>query len=119
MISELVQALIGVGSLLKQGSPSVIGVKPWCGGMLLAINGDGNCTGTSWMVCSLVWAAQAPRRLKSRSTIGGGWGYDDSVPGVVTKQPLPDVGQHDHLHGRQAFPEFNSFYQGLGQIYPW
>ena len=64
MISELVQALIGVGSLLKQGSPSVIGVKPWCGGMLLAINGDGNCTGTSWMVCSLVWAAQAPRRLK-------------------------------------------------------
>ena len=64
IIFELLQALIGVGRLLKQGSPSLVGVKPWCGGMLLAINGDGNCTGTSWMVCSLVWAAQAPQRLK-------------------------------------------------------
>ena len=32
--------------------------------MRLAINGDGDCTGTFWMVCSLVWVAQAPGRLE-------------------------------------------------------
>ena len=64
MIFELLPALIGVGSLLNQRCPSLIGVKPRGGGMRLAITGDGNCTGTSWMMCSLVWAAQVPRRLK-------------------------------------------------------
>ena len=39
----------------------------------------------------------------------GGWGYDDSVPGRSPKQPLPGIGLHAPLHGRQASPEFNSF----------
>ena len=34
------------------------------------------------------------------------------------KQALPGIGLHSPLHGRQACPEFNSFYQGVGQICP-
>ena len=48
----------------------------------------------------------------------GGRGYDDSVPGMTPKQPLPGIRLHDPLHGRQVCPEFNSFHQGLGQINP-
>ena len=28
------------------------------------INDDGNCAGSSWMVCALLWAARDPGRLK-------------------------------------------------------
>ena len=28
------------------------------------INDDGNCAGSSWMVCALLWAAQDPGRLQ-------------------------------------------------------
>ena len=49
----------------------------------------------------------------------GGRGYDNFVPGMVTpKQPLPGIGVRNHLHGRQACPEFNSSHQGLSQICP-
>ena len=34
------------------------------------------------------------------------------------KQPLPGIGLHDPLHGRQACPELNSFHQGVGKIRP-
>ena len=34
------------------------------------------------------------------------------------KLTLAGIGLHDPLHGRQACPEFNSFYQGVGQICP-
>ena len=44
---------------------------------------------------------------RSVSTIGRGRGYDDSVPGDGTKQPLPGTRLRDPLHGRQACPEFN------------
>ena len=38
-------------------------------------------------------------------------------PGRSPKQPLPGIGLHDPLHGREACPEFNSFNQRVGQIY--
>ena len=51
-------------------------------------------------------------------TVGGEG--DTTIPSSwrSPKQPLPGIGLHDPLHGRQACPEFNSFYQGVGQIYP-
>ena len=59
----------------------------------------------------------------------GGYSYhDDSNEGggdttIVSsgrspKQPLPGIGLHDPLHGRQACPKFNSFHEGIGQISP-
>ena len=39
-------------------------------------------------------------------------------PGRSPKQLLPGIGLHDPLHCRQACPEFNSFYEGIGQIFP-
>ena len=41
-----------------------------------------------------------------------------SSPGWASKQPLPGIGLHDPLHDRQAYPEFTSFHQGVGQIFP-
>ena len=46
--------------------------------------------------------------------LGGGRGYDDSVPGEVTKTTSLGIGRHDPLHGRQACPEFKSFQQRVG-----
>ena len=37
---------------------------------------------------------------------------------MAQKQPLPGMGIHDTLHGRQACLEINSFHQGVGQISP-
>ena len=48
----------------------------------------------------------------------GGRGYDDSVPGKSPKQPLPRIGLHDALHGRQACPEFIDLTRGLGKYVP-
>ena len=48
----------------------------------------------------------------------GGRGYDDSVPGEVTKTTTSGDRTTSSPHGRQACPEFNSFHQGFGQIYP-
>ena len=39
-------------------------------------------------------------------------------PGWSPKQLLSGIGVRDHLRGRQACPEFDSFHQGLGQICP-
>ena len=47
-----------------------------------------------------------------------GRGYDDFVPGEVTKTALPGIELHDPLHSRQACPEFVAFDQGVGQICP-
>ena len=52
-------------------------------------------------------------RCVSGPTIGGGRGYDDSVPGKITKT-LPGIGLHDPLHDRQACPKFSSFSLGFG-----
>ena len=49
------------------------------------------------------------------------WGGGDTTipsPGRSPKQPLPGIGLHDPLHGRQACPELNSFYQRIGKICP-
>ena len=46
----------------------------------------------------------------------GGWGYDDFVPGEVTKTAPPGIGLHDPLYGRQACSKFIAFDQGVGQI---
>ena len=54
----------------------------------------------------------------SVSTIGGGGDTTISSPEMSPKQPLPGIGLHDPLHGRQACPEFNSFHQRVGQIRP-
>ena len=54
----------------------------------------------------------------SVSTIGGGEGTTILSPGRSPKQPLPGIGLHDPLHGRQACPKFNSFHEGFGQISP-
>ena len=43
----------------------------------------------------------------SRSTIGEGGDKTIPSPGRSPKQPLPGIGLHDPLHGRQARPEFN------------
>ena len=55
---------------------------------------------------------------ESRSTNGEGGDVMIPFPGRSPKQTLPGIGLHDPLHGRQACPEFNSFYQGIGQICP-
>ena len=49
-----------------------------------------------------------------------GAGGDTTIPSpwIALKQPLPGIGLHDPLHGRQACPEFNSFHQGVDQISP-
>ena len=52
----------------------------------------------------------------SVSTIGGGGDSTIFSPGRLPKQPLPGIGLHDPLHGRQACPEFNSYLQRVGQI---
>ena len=52
------------------------------------------------------------------STIGKGWDTMTSSPGRSPKQPLPGIGLHDALCGRQACPEFIAFDQGVGQICP-
>ena len=54
---------------------------------------------------------------KSRSTIEEGGDTMIPSPGRSPKQPLPGIGLHDPLHGREACPEFNSFNQRVGQIY--
>ena len=38
--------------------------------------------------------------------------------GRSPKQPLPGIGLHKPLHGRQACPKFKLFHQGTGQISP-
>ena len=48
--------------------------------------------------------------------LGGGGDTMIPSPGMAPKQPLPGIGLHDPLHGRQACPEFHSFHQGVGQI---
>ena len=53
---------------------------------------------------------------KRGSTIGESGDTTISSPGRSTKQPLPGIGLHDPLHGRQACPEFIAFDQEVGQI---
>ena len=48
----------------------------------------------------------------------GGRGYDDFVPGEVTKTAPSGMRLHDPLHGRQACPDFVAFDQGVDQICP-
>ena len=70
--------------------------------------------------------AADPDNIENRKEAGreecftdcGGRGYDDSIPGEVTKTTPSGVGLHDPLHGRQACPESNSYHQGVGQISP-
>ena len=57
-------------------------------------------------------------RCSSDSRIRGGRDTTIPSPGRSPKQPLPGIGLHDPLHGRQACPEFNSLHQGVGQISP-
>ena len=54
----------------------------------------------------------------SRSTIGGVGDRTTPSPVWSSKQPLPGIGLHDPLHGRQACPEFTPFHQGVGKICP-
>ena len=56
--------------------------------------------------------------MTSCSTIGEGGDTTIPSPGRSPKHPLPGIGLHDPLHGRQACPEFKSFHQGVGQICP-
>ena len=53
---------------------------------------------------------------KRSPTIGEGGDRTISSPGRSPKQPLPGIGLHGPLHGRQACPEFIAFDQGVGQI---
>ena len=57
-------------------------------------------------------------RLSSCSTIGKGGDATIPSPRRSSKQPLPGIGLHDLLHGRQACSESNSFHQGVGHICP-
>ena len=56
--------------------------------------------------------------LSSVSTIGGGGDTMFPSPGMTPKQPLPGIGLHDPLHGRQACHELNSFRERAGQMSP-
>ena len=55
---------------------------------------------------------------KRGSTIGERGDTTISSPGWSPKQPLPGIGLHDPLHGRQACPDFIAFDQGVGEICP-
>ena len=63
----------------------------------------------------VVYIRLPPRR---GSMIGEGGDTTISSPGKSPKHPLPGIGLHDPLHGRQACPEFIAFDQGVGQICP-
>ena len=52
------------------------------------------------------------------STIGKSGDTTILFPGRSPKQPFPEIGLHDLLHGRQACLEFIAFDQGVGQICP-
>ena len=65
---------------------------------------------------STLTARDNNRRVFQR--LGGGGGLTIPSPGRSPKQPLPGIGLHDPLHGRQACPEFSSFHQGFDQISP-
>ena len=53
------------------------------------------------------------------STTGEGGDTTISSPGGLPKQPLPGIGLHNPLHGRQACPEFTAFDQrGLVKYVP-
>ena len=54
----------------------------------------------------------------SCSTIGEGGDTTFPSPGRSPKHPLPGIGLHDPLHGRQACPESNSFHRGLVKYVP-
>ena len=58
------------------------------------------------------------RAVRSVSTIGGGGDTTIPSPGRSPKQPLPGIGLHDPLYGRQACPKCSSFLQRVGQISP-
>ena len=53
---------------------------------------------------------------RSVSIIGRGGDTTIPSPRRSPKQPLPGIGLHNPLHGRQACPEFKSFHQGSDQI---
>ena len=59
-------------------------------------------------VQSIPWLPITVHRLRG-STIGEGGDTSISSSGRSTKQPLPGIGLHDPLHGRQACPEFIAF----------
>ena len=48
----------------------------------------------------------------------GTFNVSELFPRRSPKQPLPGIGLHDPLHGRQACPEFVAFDQGVDQICP-
>ena len=50
------------------------------------------------------------------SAVGEGGDTTILSPGRSLKQPLPEIGLHDPLHGQQACPEFIAFDKGFGQI---
>ena len=71
--------------------------------------------------CARVWSAIGAGKERDLvflvwrgSTIGEGGDTTISSPGRSPKQPLPGIGLHDPLHGRQACPEFMAFDQGVG-----
>ena len=59
-----------------------------------------------------------PEHVRVFQRLGGGGDTTTLSPGRSPKQPLPGIGLHDPLHGRQACPKFNSFHEGVGQISP-
>ena len=63
-----------------------------------------------------VFSLDSLHQLTSCSTIGEGGDTMIPSPRRSPKHPLPGIGLHDPLHGRQACPESNSFHQGVGQI---
>ena len=56
--------------------------------------------------------------MMSVSKIEGGGDTTISSPGMALKQPLPEIGLHDPLHGRLACPELNLFRHGINQTSP-
>ena len=66
----------------------------------------------------IAYTEQRENHGTSRSTNGEGGDTTIPSPGRSPKQPLPGIGLHDPLHGRQACPESNSFTRGLVKYVP-
>ena len=59
-----------------------------------------------------------PPKSTRGSTFGEGRDTTIPSPGRSPEQPLPGMRLHDPLHGRQAWPKFIAFDQGVGQLCP-
>lgn len=59
----LSQPLRETEKLESSMNPAVTAVRGWFGGVVVKVDPDGNCYGTSWVIAALLWAVQRPERI--------------------------------------------------------